>query len=74
MDIENWNIGFLIDVIKERIRSLQRKSGKNVIDYDEKYYQLKALEPKIDEKYKNGEIDEKKYIKFKETLKKWEVE
>lgn len=69
-EIDEWNIGTIIDFIHVKNKSMT-KSDSAYSD-DEKYKTLKALEPKVDEDYKNGLIPKDKYDKFKQQLAEWE--
>lgn len=69
-EIDEWNIGTIIDFIHVKNKSMT-KSDSAYSD-DEKYKTLKTLEPKVDEDYKNGLIPKDKYDKFKQQLAEWE--
>lgn len=68
-EIDEWNIGTIIDYIHMRVRS---QSDKNVYSDDERYKILKQLEPDIEDKYRRGEITVEKYQRFKKQLGEWE--
>ena len=68
-EIDEWNIGTIIDYIHIRSRS---RSDKNVYSDDERYKILKQLEPDIEKKYLRGELPEEKYQRFKKQLGEWE--
>lgn len=40
-------------------------------DDEERYNQLKAIEPLVDERFSQGEISKEKYDKFKQQLNEW---
>lgn len=69
-EIDEWNIGTIIDFIHIKLRSMS--GDKNVYSDDERYKILKQLEPEIEEKFRNGLIPEEKYRKFKKQLGEWE--
>ena len=68
-EIDNWNIGTIIDFITAKNKSMV-KSDSRYSD-EQRYKQLKSLEPEIDEKYKKGLISKEKYDKFKQQLSEW---
>ena len=39
---------------------------------EQRYKQLKEIEPEIDEKYKKGLIPKAKYDRFKQQLSEWQ--
>lgn len=73
-DIDNWDIGFLIDYINEYINDTKRINGKNVIDVDEKYIKMKKIQPIVEERYKSGDYPPEKYNKFMEFIQLYESE
>lgn len=53
-------------------RMTRRQNGETVHEPDEQYKVLKAMEPQIDEMYRNGEIKQQKYDSYKRSLQRWE--
>ena len=49
-------------------RSQRRQNGEEVHDNYKRYQTLKALEPEIDQQYAAGQIDDKKYKSYKDSL------
>lgn len=49
-------------------KAARKQNGEEVHDNYKRYQTLKALEPEIDQQYTAGQIDEKKYISYKESL------
>lgn len=68
-EIEEWNIGTIIDFIHVKNKSMI-KSDSAYTD-EQRYKSLKSLEPKIDKDYKNGLIPKEKYDRFKRQLGEW---
>ena len=68
-EIENWNIGTIIDFVQIRNKSMIK--NKSLYSDEQRYKQLKALEPEIDVKYKKGIIPKAKYDRFKQQLSEW---
>lgn len=60
-----------MDFISAKNDEILRSRGKEIVDDEERYNQLKAIEPLVDKKYKNGEITKIKYEKFKKQLSEW---
>lgn len=58
----------LINWCYEYDRAARKQNGEEVHDNYKRYQTLKALEPEIDQLYAAGQIDEKKYISYKESL------
>lgn len=71
-EINDWNIGFIIDFVNQCNREKLRRSGKRIVDPEERYEKMKQLEPMIDERYKNGEIEQEKYDNFKRMIREYE--
>lgn len=69
-EIEDWNIGTVIDFIHIKNQSMLKKDS--AYSDDERYETLKKLEPMVEEKYKSGLIPKDKYDKFKRQLAEWE--
>lgn len=72
-EINDWNIGFIIDYIYQCHREKLKRSGKRVVDTEERYEKMKQLEPLIDERYKNGEVEQERYDSFKRMIREYEV-
>lgn len=53
-------------------RLIRRQNGETVHEPDEQYRVLKAMEPQIEEMYRNKEIKKYKYDSYKRSLKRWE--
>ena len=49
-------------------RTQRKANGEEVHDNYKRYQTLKALEPEIDQQYANGQIDDKKYKSYKDSL------
>lgn len=71
-EIDEWNIGTVIDYIQLKNESAEKARDKSCYSRSTKYRQLKLLEPKIDERYRKGQISEEKYRRFKEFLREYE--
>lgn len=69
-DLDNWNIGFVIDYINEYVSS----QSKNSVDIDEKYIKMKKLQPLIEERYRKGEYPKEKYERFIGFIRQYEEE
>lgn len=68
-EINEWNIGTIIDYIRMKTKSMMKNDS--VYTDEERYKQLKAIEPKVDEDYKKGLITKERYDKFKRQLSEW---
>lgn len=73
-EIDEWNIGFIIDFAHEIYREKLRRSGKKVSSPEESYEKMKKIEPMIDERFKKGEIEQEKYDNFKKLIREYENE
>lgn len=69
-DLDNWNIGFVIDYINEYVSS----QSKDRVDIDEKYIKMKKLQPLIEERYQKGEYPKEKYDRFMDFISRYEEE
>ena len=49
-------------------RNQRKQNGEEVHDNYKRYQTLKALEPEIDQQYAAGQIDDKKYKSYKDSL------
>lgn len=67
-EIDNWNTGMLIDWAFEYDTQKKRQRGEVVHDEFERYKQLKAMEPQIEELYAQGRIRPERYRSYKATL------
>ena len=67
-ELENWNTGMLIDWALEHDRMQKLSRGDPVYDDYERYQQLKAVEPQIEQLNEQGKIKPKKYQSYKKTL------
>lgn len=70
-EIDEWNIGTILDFIHSKNKSMMKSYDKEYHDDEERYNQLKAIEPLADEKFNRGEISKEKYDKFKRQLSEW---
>ena len=68
-EIDEWNIGTIIDFIQTKNKSMKKNESR--YSDEQRYNQLKELEPKIDERFKKGLISKGKYDKFKQQLSEW---
>lgn len=73
-DFEICTVGMLINYCHEYDRMKLKSQGKTIADPEERYCQLKAIEPQVDEKFARGEISEEKYRKYKQSLAEWECD
>lgn len=71
-DLDNWNVGLVLDYINEYVNTAPGKKGK--ADIDEKYTKMKKLRPLVEERYQKGEYPQEKYEKFMEFIKRYEEE
>lgn len=71
-DMDRFTYGMLINLTHSHTRLKMQMAGKQVANADEQYKQLKAIEPLIDERYKNGEIGQKEYLNFKAQIENYE--
>ena len=67
-ELDDWNTGMLINWCYAHDRTQRKANGEEVHDNYKRYQTLKALEPEIDQQYAAGQIDEKKYLSYKESL------
>ena len=49
-----------------------KSQNKNYHTDEERYNQLKAVEPLVEERYKKGLINKEKYDRFKKQISEWE--
>ena len=70
-EIEEWNIGTILDFIHSKNKSAMKSCDKEYHDDEERYNQLKAIEPLADEKFRRGGISKEKYDRFKRQLSEW---
>lgn len=68
-EIDEWNIGTIIDFIQIKNKSMKKNESR--YSDEQRYKQLKELEPKIDERFKKGLIPKAKYDKYKQQLSEW---
>lgn len=68
-EIDEWNIGTIIDFIQVKNKSIMK--NESLYSDEQRYNQLKLLEPEVNEQYKNGLIPKEKYDKFKQQLREW---
>lgn len=66
-DLDEMNIGFVIDYIGEYLR-------KKDDDIDEKYIKMKKIQPLVEERFAKGEYPKEKYDKFMEFIRLYESE
>ena len=70
-DLDEWNLGFVIDYINEYVNTLP---GKKNVDIDEKYEKMKKIQPVVEDRYRNGEYPQDKYDRFIDFIKRYEEE
>lgn len=68
-ELDNWNVGMLIDWAMEHDRIQKRLRGEQVDDPYQQYLTLKEMEPEVDAMYAAGQIREDKYRSYKESLR-----
>ena len=71
-DLDNWNIGFVLDYINEYVNTAPGRKGK--ADIDEKYSKMIKLRPLVEERYRKGEYPQDKYDRFMEFIRRYEEE
>lgn len=70
-DLDDWNLGFVIDYINEYVNTLP---GKKNVDIDEKYEKMKKIQPVVEDRYRKGEYPQDKYDRFIDFIKRYEEE
>lgn len=73
-DLPKFSYGMLLNYCYAWDRQQAKIHGKKVADPEEQYGKLKKIEPIVDAQYRNGKIEEKRYLQFKEKLRAWESE
>ena len=72
-DLDKMTYGMLINYACAYDRQKLIAAGKQVVDPEVKYEELKANLPIIEERYKAGTISKERYEKYVAKIKKWEV-
>lgn len=70
-DLDEWNIGLVIDYISEFVNTAP---GKKRVNIDEKYQKMKKLQPMIEERFRQGEYPQEKYDVFMTFIRRYEEE
>lgn len=71
-DMDRFTYGMLLNLTHSHARLRRQMAGERVENPQRQYKQLKAIEPLIDERYKNGEIGQKEYLNFKAQIENYE--
>lgn len=71
---DDYTVGMLINYANGYDRMQKRINGEKVSDSEEQYRQLKAMQPQVEEMYRNGEIKKYKYESFMRSLTAYESE
>ncbi len=62
----------ILDFIHAKNMSIMKSQNKNYRTDEERYNQLKAVEPLVEERYQKGLISKEKYDRFKKQISEWE--
>lgn len=71
-DMDKFTFGQLINYIYDYDRMQKRANGEDVPDLDARYRQLKSIEPIIEQRYKNKEINKEQYENYRAALFEYE--
>lgn len=71
---DDMTIGMLINFAASYDRLQKRINGEKVADPEEQYHQLKAMQPQVEEMFRNGQIKKYKYESFMRSLAAYETE
>lgn len=71
-EINEWNIGTIIDFIN--VKNSSAKNKDSAYNDEERYMALKKIEPTVEKRYSEGLISEEKYQRYKYLLSLWEDE
>lgn len=69
---EEYTVGMLINYANAYDRQERRIKGESVSDPEEQYQKLKAMQPQVEEMYRNGEIKKYKYDSFMRSIERYE--
>lgn len=69
---DEYTVGMLINYANAYDRQERRIKGENVSDPEEQYHKLKAMQPQVEEMYRNGDIKKYKYESFMNSIRKYE--
>lgn len=70
--MDKFTFGQLINYIYDYDRMQKRANGEDVPDLDARYRQLKSIEPIIEQRYKNKEINKEQYENYRAALFEYE--
>ena len=69
-DLDDWNIGFVLDYIAEYVNTAP--GNKSRVDIDTKYSKMKKIQPLVEQRYQQGLYPQEKYDKFMEFVRRYE--
>ena len=69
-EIDEWNIGTIIDYIDLRNEAIRRRNSDSAYTDEERKQSLRDLVPQVEAQYRAGKISREKYERFMKSLPK----
>lgn len=73
-DFHDITLGFALDVLHEKARSIRRANGEQVQDPERQYRVMKADQPLIEQMHKDGKISDADYQRYMKAITDWEAD
>lgn len=73
-DFHDITLGFALDILHEKARSIRRANGEQVQDPERQYRVMKADQPLIEQMHKDGKISDADYQRYMKAITDWEAD
>lgn len=73
-DFHDMTLGFALDILHEKARSILRAKGEQVQDPERQYRVMKADQPLIEQMHKDGKISDADYQRYMKAITDWEAD
>ena len=73
-DFHDITLGFALDLLHDKARSIRRANGEQVSDPEHQYKVMKADQPLIEQLHEEGKISEQDYQRYIKAIADWEAD
>ena len=73
-DFHDITLGFALDILHDKARSIRRANGEQIQDPEHQYKCMKADQPLIEQMHKDGKISDADYQRYMKAITDWEAD
>ena len=73
-DFHDITLGFALDILHDKARSIRRANGEQIQDPEHQYKCMKADQPLIEQMHSEGKISDADYQRYMKAIADWEAD